>query len=520
MFRVIQESYFNSLIHADHSDMNVNKSNSDWYFTSKLNKLIFSFLSPCSLVNTGRVCGNWKAITSPLLASFDVRKISPCLKVFEASDWIKYFPKLEIVNWPDKQPIILEEPLHNPQVEFPFLEAYVAHLNEKQLIEENLGITILTVPLGLTMETFAKHINSLDEQRPHLISLSGLPGKITRSWMTPTTDRLVITNHNLKETVLQSSEKRNKILTMNGFRSVYPIEATILLATTFFASGVRLYARESSSYSYVNGEYYGSELFIGNFSEEGFVCDVGTEFNNPGRYGEAGAFSLANIFSVSFQNIFHSTQNGILHIGNQLVSLNSLSQKGSFLGVFMPSAPKQIIQGVGNNQLVIKTFKGITESYEEVKGYMRTSQDNYHKIQGLASVAIIYNSHSLTEKCYYIQEYVANAVDPLNIFHIAKAQEFFFIALQNSDIPFDLHPDHLRVTEDGIMKLISFEKGKYKNLRKYLISDALTAWCKLYRKTGADRQETSNFLNRFTKGFDIYGYDLQENDEIIDGVFK
>jgi hypothetical protein len=50
--------------------------------------------------------------------------------------------------------------------------------------------------------------------------------------------------------------------------------------------------------------------------------------------------------------------------------------------------------------------------------------------------------------------------------------------------------------------------------------DALIAWCELYRKTGANRQETSDFLNRFTKGFDIYGYDLQENDEIIDGVFK
>lgn len=108
----------------------------------------FGFLRANELAKCGEISRRWRRLASdPVLwNAFDLRTISSSLKVFDELDWITHVDLssfgLDVTDAP---------PLNKHQA-IPFLKRCLSSLP----IEGNAGITVLTIPKGLTFNTLVK----------------------------------------------------------------------------------------------------------------------------------------------------------------------------------------------------------------------------------------------------------------------------------------------------------------------------------------------------------------------------
>lgn len=209
-----------------------------------------------------------------------------------------------------------------------------------------------------------------------------------------------------------------------------------------------------------------------------------------------------------FKIVFQNAQMNVIIIQGQYVSLTLLSDKGTYMNVYTAE---------GLNKRVIKVFNSLRSASSPIflKKCMRTALNFYRETQKLGlPVATIHNAETALEDCYYNQERIAHEVDVLNPSHFEQVRRFFLIFLQNKHILFDLLPDNLRVTEEGVVTLIDFVEED-DDPWDVFCKHALQKWCELYvKKTKAGSLETLDFLNQFTRGFEQYGYELSWNPTI------
>jgi hypothetical protein len=220
----------------------------------------FGFLNEIELTKCGEVSRKWRRLASDpsLWNAFDLRKISPLLKVFDESDWATYVDLssfgLDVTDAPslDKRRVI------------PVLRRCLSSFP----IEENKGVTLLTIPKGLTFNKLVKLAES--PKMGNITKFRYISDRVLKkigNIPVNKTYRIVITNNILKESHYSSLSKQKALLKKIGCEMPKTIEVTALLVVTFMSSGEPLY--DDDNYIYTRC----SEQFSGGFRPKvgGFV---------------------------------------------------------------------------------------------------------------------------------------------------------------------------------------------------------------------------------------------------------
>jgi hypothetical protein len=195
---------------------------------------VFGFLNEIELTKCGEVSRKWRRLASDpsLWNAFDLRKISPLLKVFDESDWAHHVDLssfgLDVTDAPplDKRRVI--PVLRRCLYSFP--------------IEENKGVTLLTIPKGLTFNKLVKLAES--PKMGNITNFGYISHRVLKEIGNIPVDktyRIVITNNVLKESQYSSVSKQKALLKKIGCEMPKTIEATALLVVTFMSSGEPLY---------------------------------------------------------------------------------------------------------------------------------------------------------------------------------------------------------------------------------------------------------------------------------------
>jgi len=227
---------------------------------------IFGYLSVIELAKCGEVSRKWRrlACDATLWNAFDLRTISPSLKVFDELDWVTHVDLssfgLDVTDAP---------PLDKRQA-IPFLKRCLSSLP----IEGNAGVTLLTIPKGLTFNTLVKLAGS-----PKV----GNAAKFGYIWdrisseigdiPVDRTYRIVITNNVFKKSRHLSVSDQKALMSKIGCEKSKVLEATVLLVVTFMVSGERLYSDNPWTYTRCSEQIAGYQLVVGGFSPNGVYID-------------------------------------------------------------------------------------------------------------------------------------------------------------------------------------------------------------------------------------------------------
>ena len=189
------------------------------------------------------------------------RTISPSLKVFDESDWVTRVDLssfgLDVIDAP---------PLDKRQA-IPFLKRCLSSLP----IEGNAGITVLTIPKGLTFNTLVKLAGS--PKVGNTAKFRYIWGRISSEIGDIPVDktyRIVITNNVFKKSRNLSVSDQKALMSKIGCEMPRVLEATVLLVVTFMSSGERLYSDNPWTYTRCLEQLAGDEVsfFIPNTWKE------------------------------------------------------------------------------------------------------------------------------------------------------------------------------------------------------------------------------------------------------------
>ena len=159
-------------------------------------KKVFNLLQLKELYRMGLVCKNWRIISSDdaLLMKFDLQELFPSLKIIDGNVWEKHWDLkalgLDISNAP-----VLDQ-----------REAYfrLKKLYTPGLIENNAGVTILTLPKGLSRANLPKVFRDIAFN--HLMRLPGKDQVIEK------TRTVMITNNIIKGSRVKSPKSQQTLL--------------------------------------------------------------------------------------------------------------------------------------------------------------------------------------------------------------------------------------------------------------------------------------------------------------------
>jgi hypothetical protein len=241
---------------------------------------IFRFLGVIALTKCSEVSRKWRRLASEetLWKAFDLKNISPLLKVFDESDWVTH------VDLSAYGLSIEDAPPLNKRRVIPDLKRCLSSTQ----IEGNAGITLLTIPKGLTFNILVKLAES-----PKV----GNKPKFRHIWDRITNEigdipvdktyRIVITNNVLKKSRNLSFSDHKALLCQKGYEMPKVLEATVLLVVTFIVSGERLYNDNSWTYGRCLEQPSGYQLAVGGFSPNG-ICVRSSCLGSNHYYGSSG----------------------------------------------------------------------------------------------------------------------------------------------------------------------------------------------------------------------------------------
>jgi hypothetical protein len=248
------------------------------------------------------------------------------------------------------------------------------------------------------------------------------------------------------------------------------------------------------------------------------IAAASTSFNVPDTPIKP---NRARQFPSRFRNVYKEVkETGGIKINDQQVKLFSLQLRGTFMEILRIESDNQLFS-VPNDSLVFKMYTQRRSNSKEsiVLGYMENSIKNYKKALKLGlNVATIYNIKSAKTDGFIVQEKIPYEVDVNNEDHINKVREFFIASLKNN-VTFDLKPSNLGIREDGKVALFDFVEDPSDGLMIF-INQAVFLWAEKYAQDFHSRKETEEFLSRFTAGFEEFGYDKNQNLEILDKISK
>jgi len=240
---------------------------------------IFKFLSPEDLARTARVCRKWNEVGSneSLWRAFDLKTLFPLLRELDEKTWQKYADldalglSVADATPPDNRKII------------PELKRLFASLK----IEGNKGITLLTMPKGLSLNKLVQFARSPKE---------GNPTDFKRTWMEISetlgditvgkTYRIAITNTVLEGSRNLSFAAQQELV--NKSRCAVPkvLEVSTLAILTYISSPksspVRLYGDNPWTYTRCPEQIIGYNLVVGGFAPAGLFVGIGYANRNYG----------------------------------------------------------------------------------------------------------------------------------------------------------------------------------------------------------------------------------------------
>ena len=243
---------------------------------------IFGYLTAIELAKCGEISRRWRRLASDatLWNAFDLRTISSSLKVFDELDWVTHVDLssfgLDVTDAP---------PLDKRQA-IPFLKRCLSSLP----IEGNVGITVLTIPKGLTFNTLVKlagspKVGNTPKFRYIWDRISSEIGDIP----VDKTYRIVITNNVFKKSRNLSVSDQKALVRKIDCEMPRVLEATVLLVVTFMSSGERLYSDNPWTYTRCSEQLAGYQLVVGGFSPDGVHVDDDDDFD-IGNVGVGGVF--------------------------------------------------------------------------------------------------------------------------------------------------------------------------------------------------------------------------------------
>lgn len=213
---------------------------------------MFDLLTARELVCVSQVSRRWKRLASDgKLWNTPLTKIFPTLKVFDSSDWSNYIKDL---------------PSHGLSTagELPN-RAYISILKQRLTslsIENNAGLTLLTIPKGLTVNKIKQLGESMKGIRVQwgnyafFKKLGDIPAERTY--------RILITNNVLERSRELTTEAQKEFVQALGWRCPKFLEATTLLITTFIKTDQRL--TDLCTYTICEEIVFPHDSAVGGFS--------------------------------------------------------------------------------------------------------------------------------------------------------------------------------------------------------------------------------------------------------------
>lgn len=264
---------------------------------------ILGFLNPFELLEVGEVCKAGRRLTSDsvLWNDFDLRTISPLLKIFDESDWITHVDL-------SKYGLSVEDtPPFDQRSAFPLIKRCLS-----LSIEGNAGVTLLTIPKGLSLNKLVKLAK--DPKLGNIKQLIDISYIVSREFgdrEIPNTYRIVITNNIFSESRALSSSDLEILVKTLGCEKPKTLEIVALLVATFMSSGACLYHSGTYTYCLEKFDIVDDTLnppiintlqsVVGDFTAEGrfIMCNYHNEYFHmrsdiPANYigGGGGVFSI------------------------------------------------------------------------------------------------------------------------------------------------------------------------------------------------------------------------------------
>ncbi len=204
------------------------------------------------------VCRSWRVLArEPEVVMAVLRRIEG-LTFFDDADWREHFVLPEGVSFDDLPPF-------NPVTALPTI-----HRHLSLSIEGDAGVTLLTLPRGLTFNTLVELANA-----PRLregMKFSFIWDSFTEAHgddALSSTKRIVITNNVLNETRSKSAADEKVLVKDLGCHLPHTLEAAALCTTTFIATGVRLYNDSPWTYTHCEENVRGIQIIVGGLSAAG-----------------------------------------------------------------------------------------------------------------------------------------------------------------------------------------------------------------------------------------------------------
>lgn len=259
---------------------------------------VFKYLPPEDLCKkTNRVCKFWRALSadSSLWKAFDLKKLFPSVKFLDETVWKAYVDLVELkFTFEDAQPI----------------DNRIAYLALKRLlalrIDGNAGVTVLTLPKGLTFEALTSLANSKG------INIEFVWPRIEQFCKTlciEETQTIAITNSIFFKSNKLSNAKQNALLKKIGCEKpgVLALSSLALLSRISQRPPVLLF--KGSTYSITCDGTAGYNLVAGGNKRAGFKVD-----DNDAYFGVSDSGVAAQV-NLSFPK---STSEDVLPVGRVL----------------------------------------------------------------------------------------------------------------------------------------------------------------------------------------------------------
>jgi len=243
---------------------------------------IFKFLSPEELAKACRVCKKWNELgcNPSLWSAFDLKKLFPALKILDEKIWQKY-ADLSALGLSVND----TTPSDNRKI-IPKLKRLFAFLK----IERGAGITLLTMPEGLSKEKLEEFAQSPKEGNPTRFRANIWHSIDEREHEDITVDktyRIAITNSVLEGSRNLSAIAQQELVNKIGCEMPKLLEVSTLAILTYISSPksspVRLYSDNPWTYTRCSEQNDGCNMIVGGFTPTslaignddyyGFCCD-------------------------------------------------------------------------------------------------------------------------------------------------------------------------------------------------------------------------------------------------------